>query len=203
MRKLLFTVVLLSGAAFGEGIDGLGRISVGGGFRWVPNWYFSEHAAAVGTPVIPGLTGGPQLNASFGYGVAPVLEVLADKIVALPTSISRVENGTQVATPTRIRHRDIWDIAWLVQQGATLDANMVNAKIDDYGIEHFEKLVDVAVAAIPDIAAGSAFKAQMRRFIKNSAFDNAFGKSGYDAYLAATVIRLLNEVRPTLASAPQ
>lgn len=159
---------------------------------------------------IPAYTREPvplRLNYSVLEGMSTVIvmtekidEVLADKIVALPTSISRIENGAQVATPARIRHRDIWDIAWLVQQGATLDTNMVNAKIDDYGIEHFEKLVDVAVAAIPDIAAGSAFKAQMQRFIKKSAFDNAFGKPGYDAYLAATVIALFNAVRPTLTA---
>ena len=159
---------------------------------------------------IPAYTREPvplRLNYSVLEGMSTVIvntekidEVLADKIVALPTSISRIENGRQVATPARIRHRDIWDIAWLTQRGATLDVNMVNAKIDDYGIEHFEQLLDFAAKAIPDIAAGSAFKAQMQRFIQKSAFDRAFGKSGYDAYLAATVIALLNQVRPTLAT---
>ena len=162
---------------------------------------------------IPAYTREPvplRLNYSVLEGMSTVIvntekidEILADKLVALPTSISRIEAGHQVATPARIRHRDIWDIAWLTERGATLDAHMVNAKIDDYGIETFEKLLDFAVVAIPGIAAGGAFRAQMQRFIRKSAFDNAFGKSGYDAYLAATVIRLLNEVRPTLASTPR
>lgn len=125
-------------------------------------------------------------------------EVLADKIVALPTSISKIENGNQIATPTRIRHRDIWDIAWLVQQGAQLDAYMVNAKIGDYGIQNFEKLLDFAVQSIPGIASGSAFKTQMQRFIKQSAFDNAFGKSGYDTYMAGAVNKLFNAMKPQL-----
>ena len=94
---------------------------------------------------IPAYTREPvplRLNYSVLEGMSTVIvntekidEVLADKLVALPTSISRIEDGSQVATPTRIRHRDIWDIAWLTQRGATLDARMVNAKIDDYGIE--------------------------------------------------------------------
>jgi hypothetical protein len=79
MRKCsLVAALLLSSVASAQGIDGLGRISLGGGFRWVPNWYLIDKAAAAGTPVIPGISGGPQLNASFGYGVATVLEVSID-----------------------------------------------------------------------------------------------------------------------------
>ena len=44
-----------------------------------------------------------------------VHEVLADKVVALP-----VVYGTG-----RVRYRDIWDIAWLLTQGALLDPLMV------------------------------------------------------------------------------
>lgn len=162
---------------------------------------------------IPAYTREPvplRLNYSVLQGMSTVIvntekidEVLADKIVALPTSISKIENGNQVSTPTRIRHRDIWDMAWLVQQGAKLDPNMVNAKIGDYGIQNFEKLLDFAVKSIPDIASGSGFKTQMRRFIQKSAFDNAFGKPGYDAYLAATVNKLFNDMKPHLTAEPR
>lgn len=78
MRPWLLAVVLLSSAAMGEGIDGWGRVSVGGGFRWVPNWWFEEHAAALGTPVVPAMHGGPHLTASFGYGVGANLELAID-----------------------------------------------------------------------------------------------------------------------------
>lgn len=146
-----------------------------------------------------------RLNYSVLEGMSTVIvntekidEVLADKIVALPTSIFKIENGSQFATPARIRHRDIWDIAWLVQQGAVLDPNMVNAKIGDYGIKNFGQLLEFAVNAVPGIAAGSDFKTQMQRFIKKSAFDNAFGKSGYDSYLATTVNKQFNDMRPRL-----
>lgn len=151
-----------------------------------------------------------RLNYSVLQGMSTVIvntekidEILADKIVALPTSISKIESGSQVSTPGRIRHRDIWDIAWLVQQGAKLDSSLVNAKIGDYGIQNFEQLLDFSVKSIPNIASGSDFKTQMQRFLKKSAFDNAFGKSGYDAYLAATVNKLFNDMKPQLTAAHQ
>ncbi|MDP1828343.1 MAG: hypothetical protein Q8L48_34055 [Archangium sp.] len=78
MRRLLLGVLLLSSTALADGIDGWGRISVGGGFRWIPNWYFIDRAAQAGTPVLPGLSGGPQLTASFGYGVSSALELSID-----------------------------------------------------------------------------------------------------------------------------
>lgn len=79
MRRLwLLLLMLSSSAAFADGIDGAGRVSLGGGFRWVPNWWFADHAAAAGTPVIPGLSGGPELTASFGYGVTANLEFSID-----------------------------------------------------------------------------------------------------------------------------
>lgn len=77
-RALLVCVVLLSSGALGSGIDGWGRISVGGGYRWVPNWWFIGRAAEAGTPVIPGLSGGPQATLSFGYGATSNLEVSID-----------------------------------------------------------------------------------------------------------------------------
>jgi predicted nucleotidyltransferase component of viral defense system len=125
-------------------------------------------------------------------------EILADKIVALPTSIAKLERESLIPTPTKIRHRDIWDLAWLVEQGARLDPRMVKAKIDDYGIQNYTQLLKHAIQAVPGIASGAAFKAQMQRFIRKSSHDNAFGKPGFDAYLANTVNRLFNETKSTV-----
>lgn len=121
-------------------------------------------------------------------------EILADKIVALPTSVSKFENGALVLTPTKIRHRDIWDIAWLVAQGAHLNMDLVKAKVDDYGIQHYRQLLNHTIEAIPDIVASEGFRAQMQRFIQKSAYDNAFGRPEYVSYLSNTVGRLFNAV---------
>ena len=127
---------------------------------------------------IPAYTQEPvplRMNYSVLEGQRPTIvntetidEVLADKVVALPTSISKFQDGEQVLTPTRIRHRDIWDIAWLLEQGAKLNIDLVGRKILDYGIKDFGKLVEVALQQIPLIAEGEAFKEQMRRFIKKA-----------------------------------
>ena len=96
MRKWLWAVVLLlSSTAMAEGIDGWGRISIGGGFRWVPNWWFADHAAALGTPVIPGLPGGPGANASFGYGVNANFELSIDILGSYQTFALALPDGTQ------------------------------------------------------------------------------------------------------------
>lgn len=120
-------------------------------------------------------------------------EILADKIVALPTSIARVEGDVLIPTPTKVRYRDIWDLAWLIEQGAKLESGMVMDKIRDYGIcfPNFRQLLDFTIQTIPSITASRGFKDQMRRFIKKSACDNSFEKPGYDAYLANTITRLL------------
>ena len=121
-------------------------------------------------------------------------EVLADKVVALPTSISKFQDGEQVLTPTRIRHRDIWDIAWLIEQGAQLDVGLVNQKILDYGIEDFDKLVEVALKQIPFIAEGDAFKTQMQRFIKANTLQKTLGVPSYCIYMSTVVSKQFNDV---------
>ena len=60
-------------------------------------------------------------------------EILADKLLALPPSIAKLIDGTLTPTTAKMRHRDIWDIAWLVSQGASLHFNFIHKKIADYG----------------------------------------------------------------------
>jgi hypothetical protein len=84
-RFLLLFALLASGASWAQGIDGWGRLSIGGGFRWVPNWWFQSHAADAGTPVIPTIDGGGQGTASFGFGVSTNLELSVDLLVGYQT----------------------------------------------------------------------------------------------------------------------
>lgn len=94
MKRLWLCAVLLSSSAFADGVDGWGRVSVGGGFRWVPNWWFFDHAAQAGTPKLEGINGGPQATASFGYGVSRVLELSIDLLGSFETfSLSRPDGG--------------------------------------------------------------------------------------------------------------
>lgn len=72
---VLAVALVLSANARADGIDGWGRISIGGGFRWIPNWWFHDRARAAGTPVVGGIDGGPQVTTSFGYGVTKYFEL--------------------------------------------------------------------------------------------------------------------------------
>lgn len=61
-----------------EGIEGWGRISLLGGWRWVPNWYFAERAASAQAPFVRPSPGGPVAAASFGYGAMEWVELSVD-----------------------------------------------------------------------------------------------------------------------------
>ena len=128
-------------------------------------------------------------------------EILADKLVALPTSIAKLEGGTLIPTPAKIRHRDIWDIAWLVGQGARLQLGLIHSKIADYGVEHYEVLLENAIQTIHGIATGTVFTAQMQRFITKSAHERAFKTPGYDAFLASKVSQLFAAIKSDLEPA--
>ena len=99
MNRALLAVVLMSLPAFGEGIDGLGRITIGGGYRWVPNWHFIYKANQAGTPFVEGLNGGPQATASFGLGVSSVIELSIDLLGSFETfKLALIDGGTEEYT---------------------------------------------------------------------------------------------------------
>lgn len=66
-------------------IEGWGRISITGGYRWVPNWYFADKAAQAGSPMLKASPGGPQGGASFGYGAFPFTEIAIDLLFGYET----------------------------------------------------------------------------------------------------------------------
>lgn len=75
-------------------------------------------------------------------------EVLAYKLIALP------------ATQSYVHHRDIWDIPWLLQQGAQLNLAMVSRKVLDYQLADFEKRLKQRRQSLPQILASSDFTAE-------------------------------------------
>jgi predicted nucleotidyltransferase component of viral defense system len=80
-------------------------------------------------------------------------EILAEKLVSLP------------ANTAYVRHRDIWDMHWLRQQGARLDTAMVARKIRDYGVTDYGALTAQVIERLPAIVHGKEFRDQMSRFI--------------------------------------
>jgi len=83
-RFILITALITASPAAAESLEGMGRISVVGGYKWTPNWYFESRAAAQGSPLIS-RTPGIQGSASFGYGVSSWAEVAVDLFGAWET----------------------------------------------------------------------------------------------------------------------
>jgi len=83
-------------------------------------------------------------------------EILADKLIALAFRENRVKN------------RDLWDIAWLTQQGVELPARLIPLKIRDHQRDtgDFEKLLRGRLAdlkAKPEMRVD--FIKETRRFL--------------------------------------
>jgi hypothetical protein len=109
-------------------------------------------------------------------------EILADKLVSLP------------ANTAYVRHRDIWDMHWLRQQGARPDAVMVASKIRDYGVENYESLATGLIERLPDIVHGKEFRDQMSRFIPRDVQGRTLLKERFLELLERETAEVLREV---------
>jgi hypothetical protein len=90
-----------------------------------------------------------------GYGDTLIMtetldEVMANKLVSL------------VNTLRYVRHRDIWDLRWLKQQGATINPMWVRQKIRDYGISDYPDKLEAMGRRLPDIFTGSNSRKKWR-----------------------------------------
>jgi predicted nucleotidyltransferase component of viral defense system len=80
-------------------------------------------------------------------------EIFADKIVAF------------VNCQAYVRYRDIWDLHWLKQKGATLNMILVKHKLADYRVENYGIKLNTLIGRLGDIIFGPEFKKQMTRFL--------------------------------------
>ena len=105
-------------------------------------------------------------------------EILADKIVALAFRENRVKN------------RDLWDIAWLVQQGVVLPAHLIPVKIQDHQrtAAEFIKRAEGRLSSLQsDPRMRADFMEEMRRFLPASTVRSTLENAAYWDYLTQTV----------------
>ena len=76
------------------------------------------------------------------------------------------------ATQKYVRNQDIWDLTWLKQQGAAVNALLVRQKVVDYKIEDFSQIVDLRIASISDTIEGDSFNNEMKLAPTKSKFGN-------------------------------
>lgn len=130
----------------------------------------------------------------LGYGLVLVNaesldEILADKVVAFPASVKN------------IRYRDIWDLAWLQQQGAKLDPELVQRKVEDYHINDYKQLLKDAIDRLPMLIDSKEFVDQMTRFIDSETLNRTLREPKFAEYLKNTVGQLLNAMATHLDQA--
>ncbi len=113
-------------------------------------------------------------------------EVMAEKLVSLP------------ATKRYVRHRDIWDLSWLKQQGAIVQPALVQRKIADYRLPDYPDRLELMIEKLPNIVTGSDFKNEMKRFLPTDVYDRTLGKEKFEGFLVNTVTGLFKELKQKL-----
>lgn len=115
-------------------------------------------------------------------------EIMADKIISL------------AATRKYVRYRDIWDLAWLTQQGATLNIDLVKKKVTDYKLENYSLFLTDLITRLPSLVSCAEFITEMKRFTPTEIFDRTLAQDKFKQYLANTLIALFNNVESQLTS---
>jgi len=110
-------------------------------------------------------------------------EIMADKLISL------------VNCRNYVRHRDIWDLRWLKQQGAAINPEFVVAKINDYTISDYPQKVDKMIERLDEIVRGNEFREQMSRFIPLDVQERTLQKNKFFTFLVKETKSLLSDVK--------
>lgn len=101
-------------------------------------------------------------------------EILLNKIVAL------------ALRPNRIKNRDLWDIAWLQQQGCSIPLSLCSKKTADHH-QDVEGFIQKLRARIDELEASNSqkgfFESEMKRFLPLDAAEQTIGKEGFWEYI--------------------
>ena len=116
-------------------------------------------------------------------------EILADKVIALAFRENRIKN------------RDLWDIAWLTQQGIELPAKLIPLKIRDHQREEaeFTALLKERIASLktqPEMR--KEFLKEMRRFLPSNTARDTIEKEAFWIYLTQRVEDFAREAMSAL-----
>jgi len=113
-------------------------------------------------------------------------EIMADKIVSF------------VNTEKYVRYRDIWDLVWLIRQGAEFNKELVHKKIEDYKILGYLDKLNEKELVLEDLVMGKTFMSEMSRFIPMNVQERTLKKDKYRHYLVHELKQLLGLVGSSL-----
>lgn len=127
-----------------------------------------------------------------GYGDVLIMtenrdEILADKLISL------------VNTTKYIRHRDIWDLRWLKQHGASINMQFILSKITDYKILDFSEKLNHRIDSINEIIYSNSFYNELSRFIPITTQERTLKKDKFKDFLINETTSLLSELKGLLS----
>jgi len=105
-------------------------------------------------------------------------EILADKLVAF------------ALRPNRLKNRDLWDIAWLRQQGVALPLELLPRKLGDHHCElqrFLGLLADRQKALLSEPKMHADFQAEMRRFLPAALVVETVDSPDFWSYLTSLI----------------
>ena len=114
-------------------------------------------------------------------------EIMADKLIALPVALRR------------LRHRDIWDLAWLDRKNTVVNPEFVERKLADYQVSDYRRKSEAMAARLADIVHSQEFGFQMQRFFPADVYEQTLAKKEWLEYMADTVSGLLRKAAAMLA----
>ena len=118
-------------------------------------------------------------------------EIFVDKLVAF------------ALRPNRIKHRDLWDLAWLHQQGVKPHIDLVPVKLSDHRCEQrdFLRLLEerrLSLHAVPEVAV--EFRKEMRRFLPAELVTQTVDQADFWTYLTGLIDDLCEQTRHALSA---
>lgn len=128
----------------------------------------------------------PQSYRSLLIYTESLNEIMADKLISFPV------------TQKYIRHRDIWDLVWLQQNGAELSLPLVQNKIKDYHIADYESLLMRRIEQVPQIVRSDSFANEMHRFLPADVYARTLQNEKFINYLTTALTSLLLDAKKGL-----
>ena len=131
----------------------------------------------------------PSGYKSMEIPVESIDEIMADKLVAL------------AASQKYVRYRDIWDLWWLRTKGATVQAELVQHKIEDYKVADYRANLEGIIEQIPSLTS-SEFKGEMSRFLSPATYTSTLTNPLFEQQLASSLSDMYLELRGQLYAPP-
>ncbi len=125
----------------------------------------------------------PDGYSDFFTTAATMEEVMADKLIALPTTLPWV------------RYRDIWDIQWMTRKGVGVRPELVSRKVEDNQITDYREKLDELIDQVANLATSNEFQQEMFQLLDEDTYRRTVGSEKAQIYQSTFMKEFLEEFR--------